>query len=132
MSTPAEIFAAYAKVAPSQALYDQNLKDIKAHLTMRRGMKLSPGDMQGIDFVYSSWFKYGPDIHYELNGGGPGLRLRGRNDNFPTYADLMMATDDQGKSRSYLATEEAFKFVKDLETRNLGCDHSRSLWQQTA
>src|SRR6185503_19098095 len=68
---------------------------------------------------YSSWFKYGPDIHYELNGGGPGLRLRGRNDNFPTYADLMMATDDQGKSRSYLATEEAFKFVKDLETRNL-------------
>ena len=31
----------------------------------------------------------------------------------------MTATDGAGKNRSYLANEDAFKFVKDLEERNL-------------
>ncbi len=36
-----------------------------------------------------------------------------------TYADLMLATDAEGVARSYLATEETFQFLKDLEARNL-------------
>jgi len=38
---------------------------------------------------------------------------------FPTYADLMTGSDGAGTNRSYLATEDAFKFLKDLESRNL-------------
>ena len=37
----------------------------------------------------------------------------------PTYADLMVATDGDGQSRSFLSTEESFGFLKDLESRNL-------------
>jgi hypothetical protein len=37
----------------------------------------------------------------------------------PTYAELMTADDGAGKQRSFLATEENYKFIKDLETRNL-------------
>jgi hypothetical protein len=33
--------------------------------------------------------------------------------------DLMTATDAGGSPRSYLATEDRFAFVKDLESRNL-------------
>jgi hypothetical protein len=116
-STAAEIFAAYASVASSQALYDQNLKDIKAHLMSRHGLKLTSQDLEGIDFVYGAWFRYGPDIRYELNVGG--RRGGGLGGGFPTYANLMTATDDAGKNRSYLASEDAFKFLKDLESRNL-------------
>jgi hypothetical protein len=32
---------------------------------------------------------------------------------------MMKATDLQKKNRSYLATEDSFKFIKDLEVRNL-------------
>jgi hypothetical protein len=111
-STPAEIFAAYSNVPPSQALYDQNLKDIKSHLMTKHGFKLSAGDLQGIDFVYSAWFRGGPGIVYQLTGGrGPGST--------PSYAALMTATDGQGTNRSYLASEDSFRFLKDLETRNL-------------
>jgi hypothetical protein len=117
-STAVEIFAAYAKVLPDQVLYEQNLKDIKVHLISRHGLNLSPGDIEGIDFVYRSWFKSGPDITYALNAGGFGPRGRGSG-GFPTYADLMTATDGEGKNRSYLASEDAFKFLKDLQTRNL-------------
>jgi hypothetical protein len=36
-----------------------------------------------------------------------------------TYADLMMSVDFGGRDRGYLATEEGFAFLKNLETRNL-------------
>ena len=38
---------------------------------------------------------------------------------YPTYADLMTATDQAGEARSFLASEDAFLFLKDLEARNL-------------
>jgi hypothetical protein len=37
----------------------------------------------------------------------------------PTYAELMTARDIMGASRSYLASEEDFAFVKQLHTSNL-------------
>ena len=46
-------------------------------------------------------------------------RRGGRGGNFVGYADLMMATDDTGKERGYLANEENFMVLKNLETRNL-------------
>ena len=38
---------------------------------------------------------------------------------WPTYADLMTATDSRGANRSYLATEASFTFLKGLQSRNL-------------
>ena len=35
------------------------------------------------------------------------------------YADLMSQTDGAGVGRSFLATEETFKMMKDLEEQNL-------------
>jgi hypothetical protein len=112
-STAAEIFAAAEKATPDKQYYEQNLKEIKSHLTVMHGFKLSNTDLSGIDFVYSSWSKAGPEIHYELTGatnfGGAGAG------GFPTYAELMTAKE----GASYLASEDAFKIVKDLETRNM-------------
>jgi hypothetical protein len=123
-ATASEIFAAFRKAAPEQALYEQNLKEIKSHLTTKHGFSLSKGDLEGIEFVYNAWFKSGPDIQYELTGMSGGTRggLRGAGglgSRFPTYADLMTATDGEGKNQSYLATESAFEFIKDLQLRNL-------------
>jgi hypothetical protein len=117
-STVQEIFAAYSGVASSQALYDRNLKDIKEHLVTKHGFKLSSGDLNGIDFVYGAWFRFGPNIRYELTPAGGALR-GGSGGNFPTYAELMTTNDGTGTSRGYLATEEGFRFLKDLQTRNM-------------
>ena len=71
---------------------------------------------EGIDFVYDH--VQGPDRPLVDAGGESGAR------DLPTSAELMTATDGEGTNRSYLATEESFKFLKDLETRNLivaGC-----------
>lgn len=115
-STARQIFDAYENVRPSQALFDENLNAIETRLMTKHGFALSAGDREGIRFVYGSWFNDGPDIHYQLNtaggrgrGGGGGV----------TYAELMTSDDGTGRNRSYLATEENFKLLKDLETRNM-------------
>jgi hypothetical protein len=127
-ASAAEIFAAFEKVGPSQALFDQNLKDIKTLLTTKHGFALSKGDLDGVDYVYRNWFEAGPDIQYELTTGGGGRgggRSGGRGGRggggggLPTYADLMAADDGAGKNRSFLANEDNFKFLKDLQTKNL-------------
>jgi hypothetical protein len=37
----------------------------------------------------------------------------------PTYAELMTASDPSGVARSYLANEDHFRFLKDLQRRNM-------------
>ena len=130
-ASAAEIFAAFEKAAPNQGLYDEQLKAIKAHLTSKHGFGLSSGDLDGINYVYRHWFEEGPDIQYELTNGGGGNGLGGRGGRvgrggrgvgvggLPTFADLMTADDGTGKNRSFLASEETFNVMKDLETRNL-------------
>ncbi len=117
-STAAELFAAYAVVPTSPALYDQNLKAIDRQLVTTHGFALSKGDLEGLEFVYNAMFTFGPAIHYQLNSGGGGFG-RGGGGGSPTYADLMVATDGNGLARSYLASEDSFKFLKDIETRNM-------------
>ena len=111
-STATEIFNAFRKASPSQTLFDQNLKEIKNHLITKHGFKLSDVDLKGIDFVYSNFFKSGPQLRYQFTAGGSPSGV-------PTYFELMTATDLQKQNRSYLAAEDSFKYLKDLQTRNM-------------
>jgi hypothetical protein len=130
-STAQQIFDAYASAEPSRALHDRNLKAIKAHLTTTHGFGLTANDLEGIDFVYGAWFEGGPEMRYQLTngfggggfggggfGGGFGGR-RGGPGGMPSYAELMTADDGTGHARSYLATEENYRYMRDFETRNL-------------
>ena len=53
---------------------------------------------------------------------GPEIQFWGSRDvdaDQPSYRRLMTVKDFTGESRSFLATEEGFRFVKDLQSRNL-------------
>ncbi len=110
-STVAEIFAAFSPIEATEALYNQNLKTVQNHLVVKHGIALSSDDLQGIEYVYNAFFRFGPGLQYSSSDGfGGGYE--------PTYVDLMVATDATGRPRGYLADEESFLFVKDLESRN--------------
>lgn len=111
-STASELFDAFGRATPDASLHDRNLAAILAHLTRTHRFGLSQADRLGIEYVYGAWFAGGPGIYYQLNGGG-------RGGQFPTYADLMTATDDAGVNRSYLASEANYHFIRDLQSRNL-------------
>ena len=111
-ATAAEIFSAYLQVEPSADAYERNLKDIQRQLGARHGFALTSDDVKGIQYVYNAFFTYGPRIQYSSSEGfGAAYQ--------PTYSDLMLATDGTGRARGYLATQESFAYLKDLETRNL-------------
>jgi hypothetical protein len=108
-----EIFAAYAKVDTSDLLYKQNLIDIQDHLLKKRKLPLSAEDLKGIEYVYHAFYWHGPVIQYWSSTGGRGFR------DAPTYYDLMVADDGKGQARGYLATDESFRFMKELHAKNL-------------
>ena len=113
-STATEIFDAYQNLERSEALFAQNLKKIDDLLVKQHGFGLSPVDLSGVEYVYTAFSKFGQNLQYSSTGSGFGGG--GRQ---PSYADLMSATDADSVPRSYLANEENFRFLKDLEAKNL-------------
>jgi hypothetical protein len=117
------LFTAYRSVVEDPALYRNNLQAIEDLLLKTHKFQLSTQDLAGIEKVYSVFFDYGPEINYNSGGGGPGGYGRGFAN--VTYADLMSANDQQGtssttaKNRSFLATEENYQYIRDMELRNL-------------
>ncbi len=116
-STIQEIFDAYLASQSSKSLYKANLEAIRDHLAKAHSLPLPQEDLDGIDYVYNNFYEFGPRINYSSSRGNGfgGFGGFGR----VTYSGLMTADDGQGKTRSFLATEENFSFMKDLESKNL-------------
>ena len=112
-SSALDIFTAYRDVETSETLYKENLKAIDDLLVSKHHFALSDGDIQGVEYVYHAFYNFGPDKLNYSSTGGFGGRYQ------PSYADLMVATDNGGASRSFLATEDNYQFMKMLETKNL-------------
>ena len=113
-STGTELFDAFVNVERSEALYTENLQAIRNQLVTRHGFALSDLDWAGVEYVFKNFATFGPKIRYSSSGSG----FYGGG-NQPSYADLMTATDGDNIGRSYLTSEDNFRFLKDLEARNL-------------
>jgi hypothetical protein len=107
-----EIFKAFWVVDTSEALYNQNLAAIRTHLTLTHKLPLTADDVRGIEGIYQAFYWHGPRIQYSSSMGG-GVS------HFPTFTELMTASDGEGVARGFLASEEQFAFVKNLQSRNL-------------
>src|SRR4030095_4705537 len=106
--------------------YEENLKAIEELLQKKHGFSLSSGDLEGVRWALGNYYQFGPSINYNSSlsanippaiVGATGANRGGNNG--ATYASLMVSDDARGQYRSYLATEENFAFLKDLESRNL-------------
>ena len=90
--------------AVAQALGLRPDDDLHAYLASRRLLLVldNTEHLAGIEEIYRTFYELGYAVRPS-----------------PTYADLMTATDEHGVERSYLATEENYAFLMDLESRNL-------------
>jgi hypothetical protein len=114
-SSASDLMQAYLTATPvDDATFTANVKALDDHLTKTRSLPLGAEDLAGIEYVYRSFYKFGPGIFYTASiNGRPGSAI--------TYAALMSATDgtSSGRIRTYLASEESFTLVKTLEQNNL-------------
>ena len=115
-STVRQIMDAYWEVRTGdEAAYKANLDAIQRHLTSTRAVPLPPADLEGIAEAYRAFYFYGPAMNYSATTSLTPLPMG----NAATYWDLMTQIDADGKALSYLASEESFRFIKDLYNRNM-------------
>ena len=111
-STPEQLFASYDGVQADPLLFRKYLEDARDVLVTQHKFALSDEDLSSIAYVYRVFMESGPNLDYQAGGGFGGGGT-------PTYMDLMTMTDGQGKNRSYLGTEEAYRTIRDMEMKNL-------------
>jgi hypothetical protein len=104
---------AYLRAEPvSDAVFQANLAAVSAYLTKTRRLPIPAEDLAGIEYVYRHFYQFGPAIDY-------GSSVRGTSGSTGSYARIQSAVDSQGRERTFLATDESFRFIKDLQSRNL-------------
>jgi hypothetical protein len=110
-----ELFAHIASV-PLDTVYARGiLSEVKDKLTRGHGFPLSKEDLEYIDYIFVTFSSAGPGVRYNMGGYGSFGYGRG---GMPNYADLMTETDSLGKHRSYLATDAAYRTIRDMQQRN--------------
>jgi len=119
-STIDDIVAAVARTPSDEVEFRNNLLIIQQHLTKTRGYVLSADDLRGLDDIYSQFHEHGPNLSYSSRmrvGGGGGRR--GFGNRFPTWGEMARQKDGAGRQQGYLASEANFRYIKDLQARNL-------------
>ncbi len=111
-STPKALFDAYREVAGDEMLFQRNLQDVENRLVEEHGFPLTEEDLRSLEYVYRAFFSEGPDLRYSFpRQQSPRW--------FPTYAELIMATDRTGLNHSYLADELNFRTLREFQRNNL-------------
>jgi len=109
-----ELFKAYDNLALDNALLEQNLNRVRSQLMVKHQFPLSEDDEVKIRYVLSNFAQAGPGLTYSFLGSYYQGTL-----GMPTYRQLMADTDGKGHNWSFLATEEAFLKIQDVQRKNL-------------
>ncbi len=111
-SPPKVLFDAYREVAGDELLFQKNLREVEHRLVEEHGFPLTEEDLRSLEYVYRAFFSEGPDLRYSFpRQQSPRW--------FPTYAELLAATDRTGLNHSYLADEANFRTLRDFQRNNL-------------
>ncbi|HEU4629646.1 MAG TPA: hypothetical protein VFS08_07860 [Gemmatimonadaceae bacterium] len=111
------LLAAFERVAPDSALLRATLAAVRERLVTLHGFVLDEDDLRGIEYVHTAFYDAGPDLTYSYPGSmGMGGRYGRR---MPTYGELIVQTDSMGTARGYLASEENFRILRELQRNNL-------------
>jgi hypothetical protein len=111
------LFEEFNKVPGDLNLAETNLREIKARLVKERGFPLTPEDQGDLERVFLAFSSGAGNLTYD----GP-VRRAGMMTGtgvMPTFEELMRETDKEGKHRSFLATEENFRMIQELQKKNL-------------
>jgi hypothetical protein len=116
-ATAQTLFAAFARTPPDSGMESVTFETVRNHLLGVHGFVLTNDELRRLSELVEAFYENGPGLNYfvSLESGGS---VRPWS-TMPDYAQLMTATDPDGVPRSFLATEENYRVVRDLQVRNL-------------
>jgi hypothetical protein len=106
------LFQAYAEAKPDSQLYAATLKAIKDRLIRQHRFALSADDETKIEYIFNVFFRGGPRMDYGFASTAP-------NPYVPSYHALVVATDSRGKNWVYLNREDSYKYIREVQQKNL-------------
>jgi hypothetical protein len=92
-------------------LFSETLLGIKDRLKKHQFI-LTKEDEQGIDKVFTVFYQGGPRMDYGFKSPTP-------NNFVPNYTRLMTLTDPRGKQWSFLANDENYNRIRQMQQKNL-------------
>jgi hypothetical protein len=137
------LFAAFEQSPRDEAFYRATLDAVKDRLVRQHKFELGKDDIETLEHVYEEFAKQGPNVSYSvlpgrmrtgilLSAGAPVVGtdapaagtpppsdFAGVILDFPSYAEVMKASDPKGKQWSYLAAEDSYRAVREMQRRNL-------------
>lgn len=78
----------------------------------KTGVTLSREDFETIDRFHRRFIGAGVELQFQSTGRPP-------QGHYPTYRELLLATDGLGEHSNYIASESSFQFIKSLQQRDL-------------
>jgi hypothetical protein len=111
-STARELFKVYETRECDRALLAQTLQRVYDRLVRSHGFPLTGDDKGTIQHILETFCSAGPQIDYGFVNAPSNLTA-------PSYVDLMTSTDARGQNWSYLASEENFNRVREMQLKNL-------------
>ena len=105
----------YFSTAPTRdKAYAENLAAIRKTIEKDFEIPLSANDLQLLQRVYGSFKEGNLTISFRFAGARGPYGYGG----FPLLKDLLLATDLDGNVGNFLASDEDFNFVRDLQRKN--------------
>jgi len=97
----------------SKATLTSNLAAIRKTITETFHFPLSAEDLKSLEYVYSSFWQANLQIGFRFDGGYGGWSW-----GMPNFRDLILATDLRGNRGNFLAHDEDYEFVRNLQEQN--------------
>jgi hypothetical protein len=76
------------------------------------GVPLAGQDRQNLDIIHRTFRDAGLDLKYSSHGRPP-------RSSYPNYRALLLESDRDGRQANYLASEESYQWLRELQQRNL-------------
>ena len=111
-STAQDLFKAYEAQNCDTGLLRQTQQRVNDRLTRFHAFPLSDEDQGVIKHVLQTFCSGGPQIDYGFTNAPSNLVA-------PSYSELMTADDGRGQNWSYLANEENFGRIREMQMKNL-------------
>ena len=107
-----ELLDYFDDVSPDKSIFDQNLQEIKK-LVRVYGVT-SAHDIETIEYIYHTFFRYQLDIKYDTHSSDKIPRFP-----YPNLRELLLSTTTSGETASFLSRDETFGYIKEMHRKNL-------------
>ena len=106
-----EILDAVRASSTDEAVFKNNLATVNSLLLNKYKLALSADDLAKIQYVYETFWKEGLDLRFSSIG-------RGNASMYPSFEEILLETDRQGREQNYLSSEELFQWLKKFQAEN--------------